>query len=94
MEINELVERLAAMRREDPAYAGPMTAVFGLLFRDEIGSRSTEIAEAYTERWKSDPVTYPLKPGARKLNQAQIQNGRQLAPFVTVHPSLQHRWHP
>ena len=94
MEVSELVERLAAMRREDPAYAGPMTTVFGIIFCAEIRNRSARIAELYTKRWESDPATYPLKPGAKRLNQAQIQYGRQIARFVTVHPSLKHRWQP
>ena len=66
-----------------------MTTLFGLIFHEEIGAQSNEIAAIYEKRRKGASRADEW-PG--KGNNSAIQTGRRLAPFVSPHPKIRQRW--
>ena len=86
MTTTQLVEKLFQMRKQGPLQA--MTMLFGVIFCDEIGDTSTEIAAEYNRLCQGT-----LNP-KDKLNRTNIGHGIALAPYVTVNKDVLDRWRP
>ena len=93
MTVEELVEKLRQMRCDGKASGGDgltaMTTLFGLIFHEEIGSQSSEIAAIYEKRRKGAGRADKW-PG--KGNNSAIRTGRRMAPFVDPHPKIRQKW--
>ena len=88
MTIEELAHKLRDMRRAARDGDGTATVhLFGIIFGDEIGYRSNQIAKEYLRQKEENPQEWPGKPSG-----GTIQDGKKLAEFVEPHYRLVREW--
>ena len=85
MTVKTLAEKLREMRTADDMDA--MTRLFGVIFCEEIGTRSGDVATEYMNRKASAPDDWP-----GSVDAAPIRDGRKLAKFVEPHYADVRKW--
>ena len=94
MTVAELAEKLRQMRiaaGKEGRNIDVMTRLFGVIFCDEIGSRSKQIVKKYREMKELEGVSHSDDwPGSPA--DTVIQDARKLAQFVDPHYDVVRKW--
>lgn len=91
MTTEALAKKLRDMRADENLDVDVATRLFGVIFCEEIGGRSQEIAREYKRR-KEGAGLFHNEDWPGSPHGAVIADGRKLAQFVDPHYTIVRKW--